>query len=217
MRDDVPDLGGREKANQRVAPSVLSASADRAWPNGWEPMDYEQKVKEARIWVWSARQKMRTVQLLIPIDRANDERLREAQWGTEPADAAHDLAFGLSLTIGFLYGVAVENAFRARQAIEGQLRVNAAGEIIGVNKTHDLAQMAGALNMKLPSLTMTLLDTLRVVIRTTGKYPFAKNKDTQQTMTHGVPSAGKYDELKELILLILDRQDLKDEFLRHGT
>lgn len=81
-------------------------------------------------------------------------------------------------TSGLLFGLAIENAYKTRKIIEGQITVEN-GAMIGLKTGHDIAEMVREHGIVLDAEEVLAVDSITCVVQDLGKYPVAKSAKVQ--------------------------------------
>lgn len=88
----------------------------------------------------------------------------------------------LSEARALYYGLAIENACKARQIDDGYIKCNG-NTISGLRTDHNIEQMAVQLGVKSPSSEPEFLKLLTYQLQTLAKYPIAKSRKKQKEFT----------------------------------
>ena len=81
-----------------------------------------------------------------------------------------------------LYGLSIENAYKARQIKDGKISVEA-GIFKGVRTDHNILEMVKASGISLDDSDIDHLRSITFAVRSMGKYPIAKSAEQQRYFT----------------------------------
>jgi hypothetical protein len=203
-------------------------------------MDYEETVFEAHLlsaekWVRKARELKLVAdemkQLAEPFNQALLEAItkqREAEekpaaWraATEVVEEVIFKQYSILSAVDFFYGLALENACKARLIAEGQITIRE-GKPKGLRSDHNILEMVRSCAVTLSPKEVEFLSTLSAHVRTWAKYPITKNADSLKGSLKGgvlrisLCGSGQGEQVDGLIQRVLARSDLLSYWRARG-
>ena len=148
-------------------------------------------------WAYKVRRLLKAAKLFIePEERAEKQASRGIRDGKgnmtlEALELVQDWrAYGEMGT--FIYGMAIENACKARQILDGVIEAKD-GKLRGGHMDHNVLAMVLACNISLTDEETKILESVSFVTKSMAKYPIAKDVNAQNKfkgVTYGLATIG---------------------------
>jgi hypothetical protein len=139
-----------------------------------------------------------------------------SQWGTRSIEQLEAIqrARAYTDTSNSLYGLAIENAYKTRQILDGKVSVEG-GEFKGMRTDHNILEMVRSYGISLNEDEIDILRTVTFATMSMGKYPVARSAKKQKDFTGRTYGAEFVAPLtRRLVLELLKESPHTDIFLK---
>lgn len=177
--------------------------------------DFERRRSTARAWYASAEQLLASGRLLLAANTAEWERI--AKQGDEGSVSSDSACFNLP-SVYLLYGLAIENLLKARWVSQNSGTLDDKAWDVFFKATdngHSLTKIAALTGLTLTDDERALLDRLKILVRSTARYPTDKRVDSHlpnfDLPAWGLTHAFGSDEVKKMDTFISSK--LHDTYL----
>lgn len=180
-----------------------------------DPERFKQLGLTAVRWAYKAHRLYIAAEAFAPLSRNATLRVFSGQVAVEAERleaiqhvSAYDDASNL------LYGLAIENAYKTRQILDGKVSVEN-GKFLGMRTDHNILEMVRANSIVINDEELDILKSVTFATTTMGKYPIAISAEKQKNFTgrsYGPPFTAPL--AKRIILECLKESPYIDIFLK---
>jgi hypothetical protein len=184
-----------------------------------DPERFKQLGLTAIMWAYQAHRLYIAAQVFARPE-AQAMRVVLSQWGTRSIEQLEAIQHLLAYTgaSNLLYGLAIENAYKTRQILDGKMSVEK-GKFKGIKTGHNIIEMVQSYNISLDEHELDILKTVTFATKSMGKYPIAMSAEKQKEFTGRTYGAERVAPLtKRIVLELLKEPPYTDIFLmgRHS-
>jgi hypothetical protein len=180
-----------------------------------DPERFKQLGLTAVRWAYQAHRLYFAAQVLA---RPEAEAMRAvlSKWGTRSIEQLEAIQHLRAYTDAgnLLYGLAIENAYKTRQILDGRVSV-VEGEFKGMRRGHDILEMVRSYRIVLEEKEIDVLKSVTFATLSMGKYPIALSAKKQKDFTGRTYGAEFVAPLtKRIVLELLKESPYTDIFLK---